>query len=47
MAGVTIVRAGTLDNGAAEIKPGVEFFTRERRTYDHMVEGAQQAQTMT
>lgn len=47
MPGVTLVKAGTLDGGAADIQIAVEFFTKDRRGFDAPVEGAQQNKTMT
>jgi len=47
MPGVTIIRAGGLDNGASEIPIAVEFFSPNRRGFVHAVEGAQQAKTMS
>ena len=46
MEGVTLVKAGTLDGGAADIEVKVEFFTKDRPAFEAAVEGAQQLQTM-
>jgi hypothetical protein len=47
MPGVTVIRAGGLDDGAADIPIGVEFFTPNRKSFVHAVEGAKQAKTMS
>jgi hypothetical protein len=36
-----------LNNGASDIKPSIEFFTKDRRGYQLPVEGAKQAMTMS
>ena len=47
MPDVTIIRAGTLDGGAADIPVGIEFFTKDRKSYTQAIAGAQQATTMS
>ena len=47
MPGVTVIRAGGLDDGAADFPIGIEFFSRNRKSFVHAVEGAQQAKTMS
>lgn len=44
MPDVTIIKAGTLDGGAASLggKIGVEFYTKDRVSYLHDVAGAKQ-----
>ncbi|KAG9235934.1 DUF636 domain protein [Amylocarpus encephaloides] len=46
MPGVTLVKAGTLDNGAAEIEVGVELYNKSRVGYTKPIDGAKQAETM-
>jgi hypothetical protein len=47
MPDVTLIRAGTLDNGGSDIEVKVEFFTKDRKSFVKPVEGAAQCQTMT
>ena len=47
MPGVTIIRAGGLADGAGDIPIGVEFFTKNRKSFVHAVEDAKQAKTMS
>lgn len=47
MPDVTIIRAGGLDGSAADIPIDVEFFTKNRKSFVHAVEGAKQAKTMS
>ena len=46
MEGVTLVKGGTLDGGAANITVQVEFFSGNRPAYEKAIEGATQLQTM-
>ncbi|KAH8807884.1 Mss4-like protein [Xylogone sp. PMI_703] len=46
MAGTTLIKSGTLDNGASNINIAAELFTRNRKGFLTAIEGAQQAQTM-
>ena len=47
MPGVTIIRAGGLDNGGDDIEPGIEFFSKDRKGFMKSVESAKQAKTMS
>lgn len=47
MPGVTIIRAGGLNDGADDIQIGVEFFTKNRKGFMHAVESAKQAKAMS
>jgi hypothetical protein len=47
MPGVTVIRAGGLDDGADDIAIGVEFFAKNRKGFVHAVDGAKQAKTMS
>jgi hypothetical protein len=46
MSEVTVIKAGSLDGGAADIQISIERFTRSRKSYCTPVEGATQANTM-
>jgi hypothetical protein len=45
--GVTIIRAGGLNNGADDIQIGIEFFTKNCKGFMHAVESAKQAKAMS
>jgi hypothetical protein len=45
MPGITIIKAGTLDGGAADISIAAALFTKDRRRFATPVEGAQQITT--
>ncbi len=45
MEGMTVIKAGGLDNGKADLKDvGVEFYTKDRLSFAKEVEGAKQVQ---
>ncbi|EPE35273.1 Mss4-like protein [Glarea lozoyensis ATCC 20868] len=44
---LTLIRAGTLDNGGAEFDVEVEFYTKDRKGFVSAVEGAKQCETMS
>ena len=47
MPDVSVIRGGLLDDGAGDVKIGLEFFTKDRKNYNTPVEGAQQNRMMT
>lgn len=47
MEGITLIKGGTLDDGAADVPIQVEFYTKDRCSFTTPVDGAEQKQTMT
>lgn len=46
MGDVTVIKAGTLDEGGGNMHINIERFTRDRNPYCKPLEGAAQAETM-
>lgn len=47
MEGLTVIKAGCLDNGATEIKVAAELYTKDRLSFMKPVDGAAQKEAMT